>query len=347
MYLQNQECEINSNSAGTCEVCEEEKPCRKEVYQFRELVNLSQINPDIHTFCCKFCCMSFDRLNLLKDHVFSSHNIKQNDEHKLLISLKNSGDHMCNQCKNYFKSSRSLIKHQKMCSGRGGVFCRLCKEKFSEIRQLINHNSSFHKLDEHFFQKITEFSPKKIQSDDKRRKKSEISEFGEIPPLVEYINQTPTAFLEIPKYLQTIVKIELTKLINYQLDISPSTISVCLFSDLFGRTIEDESEQYRTLFANISNEEISSHVQVEDFIRDILDKFWERINSISDTIGSDLRVDFLSNLVVKISRHLPKKAGCFDMKYPYYGMGGVHFVKGTTPNTCLRDSIRVGIFFKK
>ena len=62
---------------------------------------------------------------------------------------------------------------------------------------------------------------------------------------------------------------------------------------------------------------------------------------MSSEIGSDISLDFMSNITVKLSRCMPKFGGCDDLKISSK-FGGIQFIKGSSPQSCLRDAVIVG-----
>jgi len=227
--------------------------------------------------------------------------------------------------------------------GKGGVVCRKCdKKRFSSISQLIEHNSTEHPYNGSFFQKTVEFNPKKKKSNDGRRtQNSSINDFSDVPPIIEYLNSTPVNLTELPSVINSKIKHELIEILEYEIDNSPGVLKVSLFSDIFGRRISDEEDHWVSLGVRTIMLEINSPDEIIDFCERILSIFLGMINSLSSEIGSDITLDFLSNISVKFSRCIPKYGGCDDLKISSK-FGGIQFIKGSSPQTCLRSAVIVG-----
>ena len=342
--IQIEPVQSNQKTTTKCGECNQIFPCDNLIYQNRQIENEDPSENLLQKkeVCCNMCCRTFFDLTSFKEHLVNKHKC-QNLPEKIYTTLKTSGKFLCKFCKKKFQSNENLNKHMKKCVGRGGVICRKCdKLRFSSISELIEHNSSMHQYNGDFFEKVIEFNPKKKKSNDKRRtENSSNNDFCDIPAIIEYLNSTPVNLTELPSAINSKIKNELVKILDYEIDNSPGVLKVSLYSDIFGKRFSDEDDIWVGLSAQTKMFEINSPDEILVFCERILSIFLERINLLSAEIGSDITLDYISNITVKLSRCKPKFGGCGNMKIPSK-FGGIQFIKGSSLQSCLRDAVIVG-----
>ena len=230
----------------------------------------------------------------------------------------------------------------QQCCGKGAIICRICKITFKQIEGLNKHNKVKHNLRSKLFFKNTEFLPDTKQSIDARRKVN-TSKYLQNSPLIEYICPQPVNISEIENFFSKYLEKEIKNIILYELQNSLNSIKVSFFSDIIGKRITEEGENTTVLFLNTKSFLVNSPEElINGILKMIIHSFFQELFSLSNNIGSGVSLDFVSNITLQVRKTPPKLAGCLNFKFPQ-NIGGVLNTFGGEKDTCLIDSINIGI----
>ena len=268
------------------------------------------------------------------------HNL--NDNPKFFYSTLKENGFMCKFCQNKFLYKKNLNRHMQQCCGKGAIICRICKITFKQIEGLNKHNKVKHNLRSKLFFKNTEFLPDTKQSIDARRKVN-TSKYLQNSPLIEYICPQPVNISEIEIFFSKYLEKEIKNIILYELQNSLNSIKVSFFSDIIGKRITEEGENTTVLFLNTKSFLVNSPEElINGILKMIIHSFFQELFSLSNNIGSGVSLDFVSNITLQVRKTPPKLAGCLNFKFPQ-NIGGVLNTFGGEKDTCLIDSINIGI----
>ena len=91
-----------------------------------------------------------------------------------------------------------------------------------------------------------------------------------------------------------------------------------------------------------------SFLSIDSKVDEILSFFTFKIDSVFVEQNSNLKLDFLLNVICKLSRGLPRKAGCGKLKInvQFKHQSGTHYIEGRNSEDCLLYALKCAMNFK-